>query len=359
MNMSKTDTDLDDVASYDFDLPRHLIAQHPVEHRIDARLLLVRRETGEIEHHYVRDLPDLIDPADALVLNNSKVIPARMLGMRASTGGRWEGLFLRCDANGIWEILSKTRGKLTVGEQIALKDREGRESPALAVVAHLDEGHLAVRPIEEQSPIELLDRFGRIPLPPYIRDGQMVDQDVESYQTVYAKHTGSVAAPTAGLHFTTDLIRHLQSRGVLTASVTLHVGLGTFRPVAAKRLTDHKMHTEWGELPEKSSSKLQACHGRSGRVIAVGTTSTRVLESAARETGKPFLPWSGDTDIFLRPPCEFLATDGLMTNFHLPKSTLLALVAAFAGYDLTMEAYRNAIEQSYRFYSYGDCMLIL
>lgn len=358
----------DDIEKFQFELPRELIAQHPVEHRIDSRLLVVDRAAGTLEHCYVRDLPDLLGPGDGLVLNDSKVIPARLIGSRTSTGGRWEGLFLRADENGIWEILSKTRGVLREGETISLQNREGRSMPALSVVARLDGGHLAVRPLPElvgadAAPLvladEVLSQFGRIPLPPYIRDGQMVDDDIENYQTVYAKHPGSVAAPTAGLHFTADLIRHLQKKGVQTAAVTLHVGLGTFRPVAAKSLSEHKMHTEWCELSEKAGSRLEQVRASGGRVISVGTTSTRVLESAAAATGRAFAAWTGETDIFIRPGFEFQAIDGLMTNFHLPKSTLLALVAAFAGYEVTMQAYREAVEQRYRFYSYGDCMLIL
>ncbi|QDV26699.1 tRNA preQ1(34) S-adenosylmethionine ribosyltransferase-isomerase QueA [Aureliella helgolandensis] len=360
-----SDIDYDRLDRYHFELPRELIAQHPMEHRIDARLLLLNRQSGAIEHLYVRDLPDLLNPGDALVLNNSKVIPARLIGTRTSTGGRWEGLFLRASSEGIWEILSKTRGKLTPGETLSLRDHEGRDCPALAVIAPMEDGHLAVRPIDEAPMVEILERYGRVPLPPYIRDGQMVDSDATTYQTVYAKHPGSVAAPTAGLHFTADLIRHLQKRGVVTAGVTLHVGLGTFRPVSTERLSEHKMHSEWGELTEAAVSKLNQCRQQSGRVIAVGTTSTRVLESAANSAAGESAAdgvataWSGDTNIFIRPPYTFRSIDGLMTNFHLPKSTLLALVAAFAGYDATMRAYQVAIEQRYRFYSYGDCMLIV
>ncbi len=356
--MSNLEVDHDDVAAYDFHLPRELIAQHPVEHRIDARLLLVDRATGELGHYYVRDLPELLDANDALILNNSKVIAARLIGSRTSTGGKWEGLFLRRDEVGIWEVLSKTRGRLQVGESISLRDREGREKPMLTVVARLEDGHLAVRP-EADNDQEILQQYGRVPLPPYIRDGQMVDSDMESYQTVYARHPGSVAAPTAGLHFTKDLIRHLQAKGVATAAVTLHVGLGTFRPVSVSRLSDHRMHSEYGELPEQSAEKLRVCRERGGRIVAVGTTATRTVEAAATQVGRPFEAWSGMTDIFIRPPYEFQAIDALMTNFHLPKSTLLALVSAFAGRDTIMAAYEEAIQQRYRFYSYGDCMLII
>ncbi len=363
--MTQSEPIYDDVSAYDFELPRELIAQHPVQHRIDARLLLIDRAKESFEHYYVRDLPDLLNPGDALVLNNSKVIPARLIGSRTATQGRWEGLFLRADSSGTWEILSKTRGHLTAGETITLLDREGRSTEALTVLAKLDGGHLAVRPIadavegagESVDLAVMLEKFGRVPLPPYIRDGQMVDDDAANYQTVYAKHPGSVAAPTAGLHFTVDLIKHLQNKGVQTAPVTLHVGIGTFRPVAADSFSQHKMHSEWAELPEKTGARLHDVRAAGDRVIAVGTTSTRVLESAAQQTGKAFAPWRGETDIFIRPPYSFAAIDGLMTNFHLPKSTLLALVAAFAGYELTMAAYREAVEQRYRFFSYGDCML--
>lgn len=356
--MADIKMDEDDVRAYDFQLPRELIAQHPVEHRIDARLMLLDRQQGSIEHLYVRDLPDLIRPGDALVLNDSKVIKARLIGCRSSTRGRWEGLFLG-EENGVWRILSKTRGKLVEGETITLRDCEGRDVEMLSIVARLEGGHLAVRPLQGDSTEEILGRFGRVPLPPYIRDGQMVDTDVRSYQTVYAKRPGSVAAPTAGLHFTADLIRHLQSKGVVTAPVTLHVGLGTFRPVASEKLSEHKMHTEVAELSENSALKLQRCREQGGRVVAVGTTSTRVLEAAAAQSGQAFTTWAGETDIFIRPGFDFAAVDALMTNFHLPKSTLLALVSAFAGREFVLQAYAEAIEQRYRFYSYGDCMLIL
>jgi S-adenosylmethionine:tRNA ribosyltransferase-isomerase len=358
--MHKSEVDLDSIDAYDYQLPRELIAQHPVEHRIDARLMMIDRAAGQISHHYVRDLPTLVESGSALVLNNSKVIPARLVGSRAATGGRWEGLFVRLGEEGLWEILSKTRGSIRVGETISLLDREGREVPALTVLAKLPEGHLAVRPLDqERGHEEILEQFGRVPLPPYIRDGQMVDQDWERYQTVYAQQPGSVAAPTAGLHFTANLIRHLQGKGIITAAVTLHVGIGTFRPVSADKLSEHEMHSEWGELPESSSAKLIHCRNNQGRVIAVGTTSVRVLESAARSTASPLEPWQGETNIFIRPPYSFQAVDGLMTNFHLPRSTLMALVCAFAGRELIMEAYQKAIEQEYRFYSYGDCMLIV
>jgi len=375
MGSTSSESAFNDVAAYDYELPRDLIAQHPLEHKIDARLMVVDRATSSWEHRYVRDLPELLRSGDALVLNDSKVIAARLLGSRTATGGRWEGLFLRAGEDGVWEILSKTRGSLQPGESLSLVDKEGRSVDALTVLAKLEGGHLAVRPkasalgVEEpdshdnvavmQVVDEFLERFGRVPLPPYIRDGQMVDDDKKSYQTVFAKHPGSIAAPTAGLHFTADLLRRLQAKGVLTAAVTLHVGLGTFRPVATEKLSDHQMHTEWAELSEKACEKIQASKREAGRVVAVGTTSMRTLESAAVQSSGPFIPWKGETDIFIRPPFDFKAVDLLMTNFHLPKSTLMALVAAFAGYDLIMAAYAEAVRERYRFFSYGDCMLIV
>lgn len=359
--MKDRDFDLNSVAAYDYALPRELIAQNPLEHRIDARLMLIDRQAQTITHHYVRDLPDLLVAGDMLVMNNSKVLAARLVGKRTSTRGRWEGLYLRSGPDNVWEILSKTRGYLTDGETLTLRDQDGRESEQLVVVAHLDEGHLAVRPVEDTPLHPFLGRFGRVPLPPYIRDGQMVDEDIASYQTVYAKTLGSVAAPTAGLHFSTDLIRHLQRRGVGTASVTLHVGIGTFRPVSVEHINEHKMHSEWGELSEQAVAKIDRAREQGGRIIAVGTTSARVLESAAQQTAdsKKLAAWSGETSIYIHPPYQFRSLDGLMTNFHLPKSTLLMLVSAFAGHDLIMRGYREAIEERYRFYSYGDCMLIV
>ncbi|RMF40558.1 MAG: tRNA preQ1(34) S-adenosylmethionine ribosyltransferase-isomerase QueA [Planctomycetota bacterium] len=356
---TRPQVDLEDVRSYDYDLPRELIAQFPLERRSDARMMVIDRSTRAIEHRHVRDLPEILQSGDALVLNDSKVIPARLIGFRTATGGRWEGLYLREDQHGVWEILSKTRGHLAVGETITLRDREGREEEVLRVLARLDSGHLAVRPALEGGTEAILRRFGRVPLPPYIRDGQMIPADEQAYQTVYARQPGSVAAPTAGLHFTTELLNELERRGVARVPVTLHVGLGTFKPVSAQRFAEHRMHREWGCLPAESATRLQEARRSGQRIIAVGTTSARVLESAAQETQTALAPWTGVTDLFIRPGYSFRSMDGLLTNFHLPRSTLLALVCAFAGYELTMQCYREAVEQRYRFFSYGDCMLIL
>ena len=357
--MSETRDDLNSLQAYDYSLPRELVAQQPTNQRIDARLMVVERNTGAIAHHHVRDLPEFFNAGDALVVNTTKVIPARMVGVRSSSRGRWEGLFLRSDEEGLWETLSHTRGHLTPGETITLRDREGRLVEALTVVARLPNGHLAVRPLSDEPPEQFLEQFGRVPLPPYIRDGQMVDDHIARYQTVYAREAGSIAAPTAGLHFTADLLGRIQERGVVRAPVLLHVGLGTFRPIQANNLDDHAMHTEQAELTEPVAKRLQLCRQEGGRIIAVGTTSTRVLEAACAANAGQLAPWSGQTNIFIRPPHQFRAVDALLTNFHLPKSTLLVLVSAFAGHELIMRAYAEAIEQRYRFYSYGDAMLIL
>ncbi len=240
-----------------------------------------------------------------------------------------------------------------------MHDREGRQAEALVLVARLPNGHIAVRPVNGEPLEEFLERFGRVPIPPYIRDGQMVDDDFTRYQTVYAREAGSVAAPTAGLHFTTDLLARIQERGVVRAQVLLHVGLGTFRPIQSRDLSQHQMHSEYGEITEATARRLINCRADGGRIIAVGTTSTRVLEAACQHNGGQLGPWKGETDIFIRPPYQFKAVDVLMTNFHLPKSTLLVLVSAFAGRELILQAYEEAIRQRYRFYSYGDAMLIV
>lgn len=351
--------DYNNLNFYDYSLPRELIAQQPADQRIDARLLVIDRKTGTIAHHHVRDLPEFFRAGDALVLNTTKVIPARLVGTRSSSGGRWEGLYLHSSPDGLWEMLSHTRGHITPGETLTLRDREGRMAEALVLVARLPGGHIAVRPVEDVSVEEFLERYGRVPIPPYIRDGQMVDDDVARYQTVYAKEAGSVAAPTAGLHFTADLLARIQDRGVVRAPVCLHVGLGTFRPVQTQNVAEHTMHSEQGEISDAVAKRLVTCRLDGGRIIAVGTTSVRVLESACRQHGGQLAGWKGETDIFIRPPYQFQAVDALMTNFHLPKSTLLMLVSAFAGHALIMRAYAEAIEQRYRFFSYGDAMLIL
>jgi S-adenosylmethionine:tRNA ribosyltransferase-isomerase len=315
--------------------------------------MVVRRATGGIEHHIFAELPDLLAAGDLLVLNDTRVVPARLLGRRARTGGQWEGLFLRQLPDDLWELLCQTRGRLTAGESIAVEPGPLR----LELASKTAEGHWLVRPSEEGSALDLLPRYGQVPLPPYIRKGRAGAADQERYQTVYAQQPGAVAAPTAGLHFTPRLFERLHERGIATASVTLHVGLGTFQPIQVADVTRHAMHREWGELPTETVARIAECRSRGGRVVAVGTTTVRVLETAAA-IGE-LRPWSGETELFIYPPYAFEAVDALVTNFHLPRSTLLLLVGAFAGEELLRRAYNTAIEQRYRFYSYGDAMLLL
>lgn len=343
---------------YDYQLPEELIAQEPLRRRGDARLLVVRRATGTIEHAHVRDLPDYLAADDCLVFNDTKVVPARLVGYRESTRGRWQGLFLAADpATGWWRIIGHTRGKLQPGERIVLVDAEGREAFAITLLARQEAGAWAVRPEAEGDAWSLLERAGRTPLPPYIRGGESFERDRSRYQTVYAERPGAVAAPTAGLHFDHELLERLRARGLASAHVTLHVGLGTFRPVSVERLDEHVMHAEWGELTTETAEKLRAARQRpGGRIVAIGTTSVRVLETAAR--AGELAAWSGETSLFIRPPHRFQAVDALFTNFHLPRSTLLILVRTFGGDELLRRAYQEAILEQYRFFSYGDAMLI-
>ncbi|QDT11731.1 tRNA preQ1(34) S-adenosylmethionine ribosyltransferase-isomerase QueA [Planctomycetes bacterium K23_9] len=360
---------MSEIELYDYDLPRELIAQQPMATRSDARLMLVDRSTGAIDHRYVRDLPELLDPADVLVMNNSAVVPARLIGYRTKTKGRWQGLFLKADeSTGIWEVLTKTRGTLTPGESITIQDRNGVEGMHLIVVARTDDGHLLVTPTMPskfddtdsfQAAADWLERFGRIPIPPYIRNGHMVDADVENYQTVFADPRGSVAAPTAGLHFTDKLLQEIRAKETATAEVTLHVGIGTFRPIATESLSEHQMHTEWGQVDAATCKTINERRQNGGRCVCVGTTSVRVLESAAANNAGDLKPWTGETDIFIKPPHQFAVVDALMTNFHLPRSSLLVLVSALATRELAMAAYKAAVAEEYRFYSYGDAMLIV
>jgi S-adenosylmethionine:tRNA ribosyltransferase-isomerase len=342
---------------WDYDLPPHLIAQEPSARRDASRLLYVHRADASITHHVFSDLPALLAEGDLLVLNDTRVLPARLLGRRARTGGKWEGLFLRALADGSWELLTQTRGRLVVGETILVEPGPLR----LTLVGRSPEGHWLARPEEAGSPVELLERFGQVPLPPYVRKGQAGAGDRERYQTVYARQPGAVAAPTAGLHFTPELFEALEQRGMSRAFVTLHVGLGTFQPIKEADVTRHRMHREWGALPAATAEAIAACRERGGRVVAVGTTTVRVLETAvrARSVSEGTLhPWTGETDLFIYPPYRFGVVDALVTNFHLPRSTLLLLVAAFTGVELLQAAYKTAIESAYRFYSYGDAMLI-
>ena len=336
----------------DYDLPERLIAQEPAARRDEARLLVVRRKTGELEHDIFRDLPDLLAPGDLVVLNDTRVLPARLLGRRLKTGGRWEGLFLREHADGAWELMTRTRGHPTSGETFVTDS-----GLTLTLAGRTSDHHWLMRTDPAGSPIELLAVHGQVPLPPYIRRGRGGEADRERYQTVYAETAGSVAAPTAGLHFTPELLAHLTAAGVRLARVTLHVGLGTFAPIKADDPTRHVMHAEWCEVGPETVEAIREAKARLGRVIAVGTTTVRTLESAARPDG--LRPFRGETDLFIYPPFEFQVVDALVTNFHLPRTSLLLLVQALAGPDLLRKAYAEAVAREYRFYSYGDAMVIL
>lgn len=342
---------------YDYDLPRELIAQWPLAERADARLMVIDRSSHRMDHRHVRDLREFLRPGDCLVLNDTRVIPARLVGRRQRTGGFWQGLFLSNEDEHNWRMLCKTRGKLVAGESIELLDRDARPAGLLRMLTRLDDGVWIARADPVESPHELLERLGRIPLPPYIRGGQMVDGDQDNYQTVYARHDGSVAAPTAGLHFTRRLLDELEAAGVGIVYVTLHVGRHSFQPIKHNHLNEHPMFDEWCSLSPEAASRLQDCRRQGHRIIGVGTTSVRVLETAARQGGLE--PWTGNTDLFIQPPFEFQAVDGLFTNFHLPRTTLFVLACTFAGDRLIKDAYAEAIREQYRFYSYGDAMLIL
>ncbi len=357
---------MDELVAYDYALPDELIAKQPAERREEARLLVVDRAAKTLRHRLVSDLPELLHAGDCLVLNDTRVVPARLLGKRAATGGRWEGLFLELTSAGEWRLLSQCRGKLQPGEFIEIHpahDERVTERLQLQLGEREDDGIWRARPIvaaAEREPFDTwaaLDKFGSVPLPPYIRRELAQPGDFARYQTVYARHKGSVAAPTAGLHFTPELLARCRERGIEQAFVTLHVGIGTFRPISVESLDAHRMHSEWCEVSAECIRQVTEALERGARRIAVGTTTVRSLESAAR--GGRLAAWRGATDLFIRPPFEFRASDGLLTNFHLPRSTLLVLVCTFAGRDLIMNAYAEAIRQNYRFYSYGDAMLIL
>ena len=349
--------DADDPLLFDYDLPRELIAQEPLANRADARLMVLDRAAGLVSHHHVRDLPDLLGAGDRLVLNDTKVIPATLTGVRLNTGGAWQGLFLSAEPGGDWTIVCKTRGTLRAPEAVALQDREGRQAEKLWLVEKLEEGQWIARPESGRPVDEVLARVGRAPLPHYIRGGQMVDQDFTNYQTIFARNPGAVAAPTAGLHFTEPLLRQLEARGVEFTAVTLHVGLGTFRPIKAESAGEHQMHAEWCQVPPAAARSIAGTKSAGGRIVAVGTTSVRTLETAA-QAGE-IAEWAGPTDLFIQPPHEFRAVDALMTNFHFPRTTLLLLVQAFGGAGLVRHAYEEAVRERYRFYSYGDAMLIV
>ena len=332
-----------------FDLPQELIAQTPLEKRDASRLMCLNRETGEVTHRTFSDLADLLNPGDCLVMNDSRVLPARLLGAR-ETGGAVEVLLLRDLGGGVWECLTRPGRKTRPGTRLTFG---GGELEA-EVVKVADGGNRIVRFDYDGIFLEVLERLGKMPLPPYIKEEL---QDSERYQTVYSRELGSAAAPTAGLHFTRDLLDRISAKGVRECFVTLHVGLGTFRPVKEDEIEDHDMHSEFCIIPDETARIINQTHRQGGRVVCVGTTSCRTLESFANEDGT-VNPQSGWTNIFIYPGYKFKCMDALITNFHLPESTLVMLVSAFAGREHVLNAYAEAVRQRYRFFSFGDAMLL-
>ena len=343
-------TDAMQTKDYWYDLPEELIAQTPLERRDSSRLMVLDRETGDVSHRHFYDIVEYLRLGDCLVMNDSRVLPARLLGHRPS-GGAVEGLLLRDLGDNRWECLCKPGRKMQVGNEVIFGSGE-----LTAVVREVrEDGNRVVEFQYEGIFLEVLERLGKMPLPPYIKE-ELADQ--ERYQTVYSREVGSAAAPTAGLHFTKELLEKIRAMGVQTAFVTLHVGLGTFRPVKAEQITDHHMHAELCMISEETASILNRTKEAGGRIICVGTTSCRTLESLVGEDGR-FAAGSKWTDIFIYPGYRFKAMDGLITNFHLPESTLVMLVSAFAGREHVLNAYAEAVKERYRFFSFGDAMCII
>lgn len=339
-----------DVKDFDYDLPEELIAQDPLEDRSSSRLMVLDKKTGDIEHKIFRDVVDYLQPGDCLVLNNTKVIPARLFGVKEGTEAKIEILLLKRKENDIWETLVKPGKKCKPG----VKTSFGEGLLTGEVLEVVEDGNRLIQFHYDGIFEEILDQLGQMPLPPYITH-QLKDKN--RYQTVYAKYDGSAAAPTAGLHFTPELLQQIRDMGIDIAEVTLHVGLGTFRPVKVDTIEEHHMHSEFYRIEQSEADKINRAKANGHRVIAVGTTSTRTLESAAEEDGT-LREKSGWTDIFIYPGYKFKVIDALITNFHLPQSTLVMLVSALAGREHILAAYKKAVEEKYRFFSFGDAMLI-
>ena len=333
-----------------YDLPEELIAQTPIQQRDTSRLMTLNRATGAVEHHHFYDLPDFLRPGDCLILNNSRVLPARLLGQRLPGGGACEILLLIDRGEKVWECLVRPGKKLRPGAKVSFGDG----ALTAEIVGEVEGGNRLVRFDYEGIFLEVLVRLGKMPLPPYIKEEL---QDRERYQTVYSKVVGSAAAPTAGLHFTPELLKKIEDMGVGVGYVTLHVGLGTFRPVKEENILDHEMHSEFCTVPQETADLINKTKANGGRVICVGTTSCRTLESWANEDGTIDAK-AGWTNIFIYPGYKFKLMDGLVTNFHLPESTLIMLVSAFAGQEHVMEAYKEAVRERYRFFSFGDAMFL-
>lgn len=334
-----------------YDLPEELIAQEPIAERDMSRLLVLDKSTGEIEHRSFRDILEYLNEGDCLVMNNTRVIPARLIGIRKNSMGSMEMLLLNRKEKDIWEVMVRPGKRAKIGAVFMFGDGELEGE----VIEILEGGNRLVRFSYNGIFEEVLDRLGKVPLPPYIKKEL---EDRERYQTIYSRYEGSAAAPTAGLHFTKELLQQLSGSGIRTAYLTLHVGLGTFRPVKVSNIEEHKMHSEYYELNARSAEIINSTKSSGGRIICVGTTSTRTLESIMQKNGS-LKEDKGWTDIFIYPGFKFKITDGLITNFHLPESTLLMLVSALAGRDNIMKAYKEAVKERYRFFSFGDAMLII
>lgn len=334
---------------FNYDLPERLIAQTPIKERDNSKLLILDKETGEISHHHFNEIINELNKGDVLVLNNTKVIPARLIGSKVETNAVIELLLLKDLGDNKWECLSRPAKRLKIGTIIKFSDKLQAE-----VIEKFDEGIVRVRLIYEGILMEILDELGEMPLPPYIHEKL---QEKDRYQTVYAKVLGSAAAPTAGLHFTNELLAKIKEKGIEVLFVTLHVGLGTFRPVEEENILEHHMHSEYYEMNEITAERLNLAKKENRRIIAVGTTSTRVLETIAHKYNE-FKVCTGNTDIFIYPGFEFKAINGLITNFHLPKSTLLMLVSTLSSREKILNAYNEAIKENYRFFSFGDAMFI-
>ena len=335
---------------FDYNLPEELIAQTPIKNRDESRLLIVDRNSKDLEHKRFNNIKDYLHKGDVLVLNDTKVIPARLIGTKEETNATIEILLLKDLGDDMWECLAKPQKRLHIGTIISFGDGQLK----CEVVEKFEEGLVHIKLIYTGILYEILDSLGEMPLPPYIHEKL---EEKDRYQTVYAKYNGSAAAPTAGLHFTKKLLNELEEMGVIITYVTLHVGLGTFRPVQVDDVTKHKMHTEFYIMNEETANILNEAKKDKRRIIAVGTTSTRTLETIMKEHDK-FIATSGDTDIFIYPGYNFKAIDGLITNFHLPKSTLVMLVSAFASKEIILNAYEEAVKEKYRFFSFGDSMFI-
>ncbi len=343
------------LTDFDYELPLELIAQHPADKRENSRMMVLDRNKGSIEHRHFYNIFDYLKPGDLLVMNNSKVIPARLFGIKESTGAKIEVLLVKRIDGDVWEALVKPGKRLKTGDVVSFSQDKLFKAE---IVGYGQDGSRHIKFIYDGIFNELLDEYGQIPLPPYIdRDNEKEDRD--RYQTVYCKYEGSVAAPTAGLHFTEDILEKLRQNGVETAFVTLHVGIGTFRPVKTEVIEQHHMHFEEYSVDESTAEMINRAKAEGRRVISVGTTSTRTIESAADENGK-VIPGQRSTNLFIYPPVyKFKVVDALLTNFHLPKSTLLMLISAFYDREKILEAYNVAVKEKYRFFSYGDCMLII